>query len=143
MQLLVHRPDKDWLCLLGNVELYRGHSANEAQDLANALAPEISAGTVAKYERRERPGKTPAWGVYMGDVEVKSFGARANKAADLAAKINAALGYHGHVMGSKPNTPVDDLADAKDGHQVDLVQESEKGAIESTLSDPASPAMPG
>jgi len=90
--LNVARVGKKWVCALAGVELYSGPSANEAQDLADALGPELKAGSRAKYTRLPADGdKKARWATCIGDVEIDNFGSSANKAVDLAEKINASL----------------------------------------------------
>lgn len=85
---------KVWLCQLGDVELYRGPSANKAQDLADKLSPEVNSGAVASYARGSygTDGKN-VWSTLLGNTPVNDFGSSANKAADLADKINEALAH--------------------------------------------------
>lgn len=112
------RNGKDWVCLVGTVELYRGPSANKAQDLADALMPKISAGAKAEYKRLPVGDKT-SWATIMDGVVIDDFGSSANKAADLAEKINEALGVPGAAV-QNPNYMArhdaihDDIAKTKD-----------------------------
>ncbi len=134
---------KEWACTLAGIELYRGPSANKAQDLVESMTPEIMAGNEARYARIGNDATKKTWATLIGEVVIDDFGSSANKAADLAEKINDALRISmGAPRQGRPNTPVDDLgtvgaaSDAhvaaeslphhqpEDGQQVDLADEA-------------------
>ncbi len=112
-------PGGDWICELNALAVYKG-SANKADDMAKKVNRAISAGTPFVAERFEAQNGKQAWSVWspteslpnggkVGAI-VKSFGNQANKAADFALELNAAV-RRGlpQPLASMPAVPVPDM----------------------------------
>ncbi len=109
-------PGGEWICELNALAVYKGASANKADDTAKAINNCLARGCEFVAERFSlKPGDKKAWHVIPRSAEygigdpIRSFGNSGNKADDFASELMEAVKRGLPRPVEMPAVPVPDL----------------------------------